>query len=343
MSDHIYSREELKNVLLNLNFITLSKDNRLHIVKSKISKHIQNQIEILTTSCRDNFSERIYWILNDIFDYPNCCGCNIKYQPNFYGLKRGYWKASYCSHQCQVSSKHSYDKRQEKCLTETGFTHHMKNPKIVERISDERLERTGYRHQWADPAIIEQRRLDYKDKTGYDNPGQNPEVQLKMANTLEMKTGFRHNFADPTIIAKGKITSMKNWGVLYPMQHPAVFTKQQHSAKSYKTYISETGRKIIYQGYELVAIKVLLENYEEDDIITDRYQIPEIWYEFNSELRRYFPDIYIQSQNLIIEVKSIFTFEQEETSNLLKRQACLNLGYNFKFWICSSKEVLQIW
>jgi len=39
--------------------------------------------------------------------------------------------------------------------------------------------------------------------------------------------------------------------------------------------------------------------------------MPEIWYEFEDKRRRYYPDIYIKSQNKIIEVKSDYTFYKE--------------------------------
>jgi len=61
--------------------------------------------------------------------------------------------------------------------------------------------------------------------------------------------------------------------------------------------------------------------------------MPEIWYEFEGQKRRYYPDVYIPHQNRIIEVKSKFTFENNKEINLLKSLACKDLGYNFEFRI----------
>jgi len=53
----------------------------------------------------------------------------------------------------------------------------------------------------------------------------------------------------------------------------------------------------------------------------------------NSKTRRYYPDIYIKSENKIIEVKSDYTMKQHKNINLLKRQACLDKGLQFEFMI----------
>ena len=44
-------------------------------------------------------------------------------------------------------------------------------------------------------------------------------------------------------------------------------------------------------------------------------------------------DIYIKSENKVIEVKSTYTFNKEKEKNLLKRKSVLNKNINFKFII----------
>jgi hypothetical protein len=51
----------------------------------------------------------------------------------------------------------------------------------------------------------------------------------------------------------------------------------------------------------------------------------------------YFPDIYIPKQNLIIEVKSTYTYSKEYDKNIAKANATKNTGYNFEFWIYDGK------
>jgi len=75
------------------------------------------------------------------------------------------------------------------------------------------------------------------------------------------------------------------------------------------------------QGFEGNAIDILLNTYKEDDIETSRKEITKLVGSFMYNLegidRRYFPDIYIKSINTIIEVKSEYTFLQDQVKNNL--------------------------
>jgi hypothetical protein len=48
---------------------------------------------------------------------------------------------------------------------------------------------------------------------------------------------------------------------------------------------------------------------------------------------KYYPDLYLKSKNLIIEVKSQYTYNIDLGKNLLKEKASLDLGINFQFMI----------
>lgn len=96
-----------------------------------------------------------------------------------------------------------------------------------------------------------------------------------------------------------------------------------------------SGKIINIQGYENFAIDELLNTYTEDEIITQRKDIPEVWY-FNpndQKQHRYYPDIWIPKDNLIIEIKSTWTMKKYYDINKLKEQATIELGYNFKYLI----------
>ena len=53
-----------------------------------------------------------------------------------------------------------------------------------------------------------------------------------------------------------------------------------------------------------------------------------ITYSINGEIHRYIPDFYIKSKNLLIEVKSEFTFYIDLEKNFLKIEAAKNAGYD---------------
>jgi hypothetical protein len=100
-----------------------------------------------------------------------------------------------------------------------------------------------------------------------------------------------------------------------------------------------SGKIICYQGYENFALDELIniENILEEDIITNRKDVPEIWYlDKTGKKRRHFVDFFIKTQQRCIEVKSTWT-NQDKNNVLEKQKAAINLGYKYEIWIFDKK------
>lgn len=94
------------------------------------------------------------------------------------------------------------------------------------------------------------------------------------------------------------------------------------------------------QGYEPFCLIHLLENenISEEELIEGYKIIPVINYFQNDKKHYYYPDIYIPSKNLIIEVKSRYTFELAKETNLIKLETTVNkYGYNMEIRIYDRK------
>lgn len=107
------------------------------------------------------------------------------------------------------------------------------------------------------------------------------------------------------------------------------------NAYNRKEYTLPSGKQIYLQGYENFMLDYLLsvEKIYEDDIITKRKDVPEIWInDKNGKRRRHYVDFYIKSQNRCIEVKSTFT-NQEKNNVFEKQKAGKDLGLNYEIWI----------
>jgi hypothetical protein len=137
-------------------------------------------------------------------------------------------------------------------------------------------------------------------------------------------------------------TNLKKYGCVNPMQNLEIFNKSNKNAKKLKIYKYNNGKEIKVQGYEPLALSLLENKYKinSDDIITQFDN--EIYYTFIKKYHKYFPDIYIKSLNKIIEVKSDYMYVRELQKNLMKKKACLYLGYTFEFWIFDRKHNLTI-
>lgn len=143
------------------------------------------------------------------------------------------------------------------------------------------------------------------------------------------------------ITEKKSETSRERYGVDWVSQDPDISERQQNKF-NHKEFQFPSGRIDRVQGYEPDMLKILLtEGVEEDDIVTSRKYVPEIWYEFEGKKHRYYPDIYIKSQNKIIEVKSTRTWTIDTEKTLAKIQQCKNLGYDAEICIIDKGQIYK--
>ena len=128
-----------------------------------------------------------------------------------------------------------------------------------------------------------------------------------------------------------KETMLNRYGVEHQLHIPEVFEKQQ--IKRYKTYsiISPSNKEYKVQGYERFVIPFLWKNYNEDDIVVQKKNLPKINYFDGLKIRKYYPDFGIISENVICEIKSIYTIRSKNLIN--KLEACLLLGYTPKVYL----------
>jgi hypothetical protein len=105
-----------------------------------------------------------------------------------------------------------------------------------------------------------------------------------------------------------------------------------------KPFYMPSGKAVMVQGSEDKALRKLLQKYNETDIIVEdaaiENAIGRIFYKgLDGKTHRYYPDIYIRSANMIVEVKSSYTYKIQEKTNKLKEAACIAANFRFKFMI----------
>lgn len=166
------------------------------------------------------------------------------------------------------------------------------------------------------------------------------DIKEKITKTNLIKYGVKNVFESEFIKEKIKQTNLEKFGVEYIMQVPEFIEKSVKNSFRYKTYTFPSGKKVLIQGYENFALDKLLQSYQEEEIIVGVSLVPKIFYQDNQKLHRYYPDIFIPKDNLIIEVKSTYTYQKDLRVNDLKRNKCLELGYRFEFWTFDQKGIL---
>jgi len=162
--------------------------------------------------------------------------------------------------------------------------------------------------------------------------------QVKIKNSREntwlKKYGVKHNSQVKEIKEKmvhnREEIMLQKYGTKYALQVPEFYEKALQN-KNYSLYkIKPYNEKLNYQAsYE----KHFLDYCTNINIIHLVSKGPTIRYFYDNMNRRHYPDFYIKELNLIIEIKSSYTYKQCEKMNNAKRKASINQGYNYIFII----------
>ena len=220
-----------------------------------------------------------------------------------------------------------------------GVKNALESPIIRNKIKETNMEKYGTASPAQTEEVKKKREATTMERYGVKHISQLPEMQQRSKDAIMEKYGCDNVFQNKEIQEKSKQTMLNKYGVEYSMQSIDIQDKQQKAAHAYKEYIMPSGNIRHVQGYENIAIDTLIKEHaiQESDIITDRKDIPRITYIYNYKTKYYFPDIYIKSQDKIIEVKSSWTYEKDMEKNETKANACLVQGYTFEFWLYSKK------
>lgn len=261
------------------------------------------------------FRDRMYLIYHKR-DFNKClvCGIAIKTFRKTRGIEQ-----EYCSRKCLANSTKVIEKKKKTCQKLYGGIAPASSEVVRDKMKATTLERHGVEHALHSNVIKERIKKTCLERYGVENPSSFGEFVIKRKQTM-----------------------LKRYGGETSTQCPELLEKIQMSGFRRKEYVMPSGDIRSIQGYENRALDILLENYQEQDIITDMKEVPMFWYIFEDKKSRYFPDIYIPSTNFIIEVKSKYIYKRYLERNLAKEKAVLSEGYNFKFMIFNKKGPQEI-
>jgi len=193
------------------------------------------------------------------------------------------------------------EKRENTNMELYGVKNCFQNEGMKETAKETMLEKYGVDHNMKTEKCKSDRKETYIKNWGFDNPSKSDKIKKKKEETC-----------------------LKNFGVKSPLQNRDVFKRNKLSGNQIHKY--PKNKNITYQGtYELDFLDNYhhLINIEEPDFIIN--------YIFENKEHKYHPDFYNKNNNLIIEIKSDYTYNREVDKNLTKRNACIEQGYNFLF------------
>ena len=133
--------------------------------------------------------------------------------------------------------------------------------------------------------------------------------------------GVKNSYQREDVKEKIKNICLEKHGVEYPQQCKEIYDKTQKNAcwsKKYKT------TNLNYRGsYELDFLKKYYNKFL--DLQNGLF----IRYTFKNKNKIYFPDFYIPSLNLIIEIKNSFNAKKDKKKIKAKRKATISSGFNY--------------
>jgi len=230
------------------------------------------------------------------------------------------------------------NKIKKTCLEKYGTENPMFNPEIAEKnrnaTQETMMEKYGVKWPAQVPHFNKKYKMTSLSNYGETHYSKNEEVKENRKTLLFAKYGVNCIFQLEEVKQKTKQTFLEKYNVENPMHYPEFADKHFRNSVRLKEFKWKTGEISLVQGYEN-QILLDLENtgYNFEEIITSRINIPEFFYRFEGKIKRYYPDIYIPNENLIIEVKSNYTLNCDYEKNQAKFQAVKDAGYDFRLEI----------
>jgi hypothetical protein len=227
------------------------------------------------------------------------------------------------------------NKRRNTNLEKYGVDIASKLPEVIEKNKQSHIQ------NWGDYAMRNKDIIKKRNDTLIERYGgvgmASEELHSKMRNTNMEKYGVEYYSSTKDWYDRCLKTSLEKYGKEWVSKVDSINAKQQSGGYSYYDFEFPSGKIVRVQGYEPKVLAKLVIDYSEEDIIVGVQNIIDeigfFHYEYKNKIHRYYPDIYIKSENRIIEVKSTYTFNKEKEKNLLKRESVLNKNINFNFII----------
>lgn len=239
------------------------------ILKKDYLQFIQKE-----TSFLDNptFNERLYCLLNNIYEIQKCKSCDKKVK--FTNFTKGY--KTYCSLSCSRSSIETIEKRQQTMLDRFGTLSPNRD-----KMEETNIKKYGTKYPNQSKIVKEKRVKTNIEKYGCENVSQVKEVKEKKEKTFINNFGVKTNLIDPFTKEKIKETNLKRYGFKNPSKSKEVKnrTKKTNIEKYGVEYFTESLKyrekrfKKVLRGLDIILKEFNLKRNFSDKDYTGGYTV----------------------------------------------------------------------
>jgi len=252
--------------------------------------------------------------------YKNCCSkeCNKKY--NVLRTEEEIYKKYKVKHAANIPG--IQDKKRKTCIEKYGCEVSSQSQIVKNHAKENNIKNYGVENVFQLKKIKDKCKIKHLKNLGVEYPGQSEIIKNKKKHTCLNNFGVEAGFAD---VEKRSKTNEIRYNAKHAMQNKTIFEKSQKNSYYSKKF---GNTNINYRGsYELDFLEKYY--YKYPDIING----PTIKYIFENKEHAYFPDFYIPSLNLIIEIKNSYLVKKDKDKIKAKKKATISKGFKYNMII----------
>ncbi len=326
---------------------------------SSLTKVIKSNPEFLnyvicTTSFLDELVDlpfRLFHIRHNLTSQIKCKHCNTPLTKI---------RISFCNKKCSALYSNSNLVLKSKKSKSISSTYSKKTKEEKSIISKKReatnLERYGVTNNLNIPSVQEKIIKKWLSKYGVDRPSKSPKIKkilykkaklnssetVRKAKLTSLKRYGTDNIMK-TELGKKRVadSNIKKYGFPSHMQNPEFcknFFINHYRKFSSKDFVLPSGKIVKLLGFEPQVLTQLLNKFDESDILIgySAYEELKCMYSISGKTHKYIPDFYIKSKNLVIEVKSEYTYGFAEPK---KRLSVEKIGALFIYAVYNKNQI----
>jgi hypothetical protein len=123
--------------------VKLFKDGKFNDRAIRVlSKEVASQLIEISDCPSDNLIENVYWIANDLHEYPSRCECCGNPITRFISFNKNYMHR-FCSTKCMNNDGTVTSKKKQSYLEHYGVDHHFKSEEVKQKIHEKQVERNN--------------------------------------------------------------------------------------------------------------------------------------------------------------------------------------------------------
>jgi hypothetical protein len=326
----------------------------LDVIPDNCNRDTRVSGSCLTENCDNCFEKNLRQLFNEGGPYCKKCTMNnrkIKCETTNlerYGVKNPF-QNEYIKEKMRVTNLERYgvsnpvhnedikEKMRVTNLERYGVSYPSQNEDIKEKGRVTNLERYGVSYPLQNEDIKEKMRVTNLERYGVSYPSQNEDIKEKGTVTNLERYGVSNPLGNKNVQQKRDNTNLERYGSRFPMQNPDILERNHKARFRRKLYITPSGKEWYLQGYEPLVAPKIIEEYGEENITPDIKIVPRIpWFDEDGKEHYYFCDFYVDSQKLIIEVKSDYTEKLNADKIQRTRKASNELGYDFRLIVLNN-------